>query len=761
MQFFNSFFEDEVREGFYVPGMIKRAWPAELEVLSEIDRICKKYNISYFADWGSLLATVRHDGFIPWDDDLDIVMKRADYERFLEVSDRELPEGYAAYNYKNHDDYWLYICRVVGKQRICFEEEHLDRFHQFPYIVGVDIFVLDYVSRDDEAESARDSLAHYSLVSIDKIAECQIKGEEALESLRYIDKVSGKKFADKYWQIITQKDNNKEKDIALLRRDIYAYAEELFGCFSDEDSDNFTQLFPFGMQDKNFRFPKRMYEKTVWLKYENTSMPVPYCYDEVLRKRYGEYMRLVKNAGAHGYPFFETQHKELVKVLDFELPSYKYDVSNAIRTQIGSPEPTYKSYITECMEQIKIYADIKEQLSEEDCIVIQENAINIGNAIEAYLDECTAADIVSLLEALCEGVYSAYQHIVSGERVDSVNDIKTIIGNVCKKVEEEVLSIKEVLFVLFKPECFEVYRQYYNKHIAEKNTRVSVILSPLFYKKYSGEVYDSVYAPEKVTQGVELTDYDSYDVSLHHPDIIYIQQPYDQWNPVMRCDERYYSAVLKNSTDRLIYIPWFIVDEFTDTDYRQYHNMKEYALMPGVVNADTVYLQSENMRKVYIKKICDWAGGDSLEIWEKKLCVAEALTENATEEGNNRKALLYHVEIASFASYPNCTEVIRKNLETFKNNRDKKLDFIWYQDTAFENNLKNLSEKKYVEYLCIKKEYEDCIQFKNENWFLDKQTAEAEKIILRECTAYYGDACRLAMLFNINHKPVMLGMYQK
>ena len=119
------------------------------------------------------------------------------------------------------------------------------------------------------------------------------------------------------------------------------------------------------------------------------------------------------------------------------------------------------------------------------------------------------------------------------------------------------------------------------------------------------------------------------------------------------------------------------------------------------------------------------------------------------------------MEIASFASYPNCTEVIRKNLETFKNNRDKKLDFIWYQDTAFENNLKNLSEKKYVEYLCIKKEYEDCIQFKNENWFLDKQTAEAEKIILRECTAYYGDACRLAMLFNINHKPVMLGMYQK
>ena len=76
----NSFFEDQVREGFYVPSMIKRAWAAEMEVLSEVDRVCEKYNIDYYADWGSLLATVRHGGFIPWDDDLDIVVKRKDYE---------------------------------------------------------------------------------------------------------------------------------------------------------------------------------------------------------------------------------------------------------------------------------------------------------------------------------------------------------------------------------------------------------------------------------------------------------------------------------------------------------------------------------------------------------------------------------------------------------------------------------------------------------------------------------------------------------
>lgn len=94
MVFNNAYFEDEVRDGFFVPSEMKRAWAAELEVLSEIDKICKKHNIQYFADWGTLLAAVRHEGFIPWDDDLDITMKREDYHRFMEIAQTELPEGF-------------------------------------------------------------------------------------------------------------------------------------------------------------------------------------------------------------------------------------------------------------------------------------------------------------------------------------------------------------------------------------------------------------------------------------------------------------------------------------------------------------------------------------------------------------------------------------------------------------------------------------------------------------------------------------------
>ena len=61
-----------------------------LEMLSEVDRICKKYKIAYMLFAGTMLGAIRHEGFIPWDDDLDIVMLREEYERFLKIAEKEL-----------------------------------------------------------------------------------------------------------------------------------------------------------------------------------------------------------------------------------------------------------------------------------------------------------------------------------------------------------------------------------------------------------------------------------------------------------------------------------------------------------------------------------------------------------------------------------------------------------------------------------------------------------------------------------------------
>ena len=92
MNFPDSYFEDEVKAGFFVSAKMKSYWAMQLEVLNEIDRICRKHHIQYFAEWGTLLGTVRHRGYIPWDDDMDIAMKRMDYEKFRKVLPGELPK---------------------------------------------------------------------------------------------------------------------------------------------------------------------------------------------------------------------------------------------------------------------------------------------------------------------------------------------------------------------------------------------------------------------------------------------------------------------------------------------------------------------------------------------------------------------------------------------------------------------------------------------------------------------------------------------
>ena len=92
LQFPAEFFEREVKDGYLVGEVLKKAWAVQLGILHEIDTICAKYGLTYFAYWGTLIGAVRHQGFIPWDDDLDIAMPRPDYMKFLEVVMDELSE---------------------------------------------------------------------------------------------------------------------------------------------------------------------------------------------------------------------------------------------------------------------------------------------------------------------------------------------------------------------------------------------------------------------------------------------------------------------------------------------------------------------------------------------------------------------------------------------------------------------------------------------------------------------------------------------
>ena len=69
-----DFFLEEIRDDFFVDENRKKIWAICLDMLMQLDNVCTKHNLRYFLSYGSLLGAIRHNGFIPWDDDLDVVM---------------------------------------------------------------------------------------------------------------------------------------------------------------------------------------------------------------------------------------------------------------------------------------------------------------------------------------------------------------------------------------------------------------------------------------------------------------------------------------------------------------------------------------------------------------------------------------------------------------------------------------------------------------------------------------------------------------
>lgn len=152
-----DFFKEEVRCGYLVTTEYKKLWAVEMDMLSLIDDICNKYNMQYFALGGTLLGAVRHKGYIPWDDDIDILMPRNDYEKLIELSDKEIVTPYFLSSPLTEKMFWrkhLQLRNSLTTGVIDFDRKLNNNKGIF-----IDIFPLDLVPDSiDERNDHRESL---------------------------------------------------------------------------------------------------------------------------------------------------------------------------------------------------------------------------------------------------------------------------------------------------------------------------------------------------------------------------------------------------------------------------------------------------------------------------------------------------------------------------------------------------------------------------------------------------------------------------
>ena len=247
----------------------------QLSMLKELDRICRKHNIKYWLEAGTLLGAVRHGGFIPWDDDLDVAMLSDDYHKFLSVAEKELPDSIFLQT-KASDPSSFHNYAKLRDTNSLYIEFRTDFSKSGQKGVYVDIFEFDYYPNI----SKKTIRFFYKMIGKTKDILGDKRDMTFKTVLQYFVFNIEKFIFKPIWKII---DKKKSKKYA-------SYTIEDNGYFIKQLTDD---IFPLKM-----------------IKFEDQEFPAPNNCDSYLKVLYGNYMEMppVEKRLQHAYAYFINIH---------------------------------------------------------------------------------------------------------------------------------------------------------------------------------------------------------------------------------------------------------------------------------------------------------------------------------------------------------------------------------------------------------------------------------------------------------------------
>lgn len=274
MEFNQQFFDEEILWDFKVTRKRKKIWATELNMLAEFDRICKKHDLTYFADSGTLLGAVRHQGFIPWDDDIDLTMFRPDYERMKEIMRRELPDYYELQDEKTEFG-------VQSFSQIRDRRTSAVQYYDAPLEYNQGIFI-DIFPFDDACDTPDAIPQHIQMIFEFWIALSDYDTFQTLinQNIPFATPIDILKFAA---------DDTSRQSIDLFN----SFCLQNFGQTSK------INYFTFEAPNPGNGYLREWYDEIVYLPFHDMMIPAPSRYEEVLTHFYGDYMNPVKGASYH------------------------------------------------------------------------------------------------------------------------------------------------------------------------------------------------------------------------------------------------------------------------------------------------------------------------------------------------------------------------------------------------------------------------------------------------------------------------------
>lgn len=413
----------------------------------------------------------------------------------------------------------------------------------------------------------------------------------------------------------------------------------------------------------------------------------------------------------------------------------------------------------------KDYATVQTALS--DC---QEAAIQMGEAIEKLAG--VGMEAVSLLEQYCEKLYhvSIQLEEISGQKYYKMLESALI------KAENEISHMavkKEIVFLPYKASMWDSLESVYLAAKEDKNCDVYVVPIPYYDKLPGGSFGELHYEGDEYPKNIEITDYRMYHIEERHPDVIYIHNPYDEWNNVTCVPENYFSKNLRRFTDCLVYIPYFILEECEPEAQKKIDGFKHFCFLPGTIYAHKVIVQSEKMRQIYINEYMKEANPLGLPV-DRKMLESKILglgspkldkVQNTEKEnleipdewlkiiekpdGTWKKIIFYNTSINTLLRYDE--QVLKKMKSVFCTFEEQKeeIALLWRPHPLIPNTIKSMRPELWDAYRKLVEDY------RKAGWGIYDDTADMDRAVVLS-DAYYGDQSSVIYVYQKTGKPVMM-----
>lgn len=395
----------------------------------------------------------------------------------------------------------------------------------------------------------------------------------------------------------------------------------------------------------------------------------------------------------------------------------------------------------------------------------QETAIFLGDYFETFGEE--TLPFVEILEDYCENVYQMSIALSDDNQCRKLSKtIKKQLIQLYNGIRHEFPDDKtEIVFLPYKASMWDSLESVWKAADEDESCDAYVIPIPYFDKNPDGTFGQMHYEGNEYPDYVTITSWEEYLIEERRPDIVYIHNPYDASNLVTTVHPAFYAKELKQYTDMLVYIPYFVCAE----DSIQEH----LCVVPGTLFADRVIVQSEVVRKIYIEELHKFEKENNCKnvfgnIEQKVLALGSPKYDKlldtrkhdldipkdwldviSKQDGSVKKVVLYNTSIANILECSDAILIkIEEVLRIFRESQEE-IALLWRPHPLISATLKSMRPELWEKYKEIVEEYKDG------KWGIFDDTSDLNRAIALS-DAYFGDSGSLLALYQETGRPILI-----